>query len=40
VYETFRVENGEWQVKVGKDAQTFAHAEKFTVDHDIEWTGL
>lgn len=40
VYKTWRVEPGEWQVKVGKDAQTFVAAEKFVVEHDIEWTGL
>jgi beta-glucosidase len=40
VYDTWRVENGEWKVKVGKDAQTFFGSETFTVEHDIEWRGL
>lgn len=40
VYNTWRVENGEWKVEIGKDAQTFVASESFVVDHDIEWTGL
>ncbi|ORY29772.1 putative beta-glucosidase [Naematelia encephala] len=39
-YNTFRAELGEWSVKIGVDAQTMYGDAKFTIDEELEWTGL
>ncbi|WWC63133.1 uncharacterized protein I303_105733 [Kwoniella dejecticola CBS 10117] len=39
-WNTFRAELGEWSVKVGKDAQTMVGEARFTIDKELEWTGL
>ncbi|WWC71713.1 uncharacterized protein I206_105671 [Kwoniella pini CBS 10737] len=39
-WNTFRAEQGEWSVKIGKDAQTMIGEVKFTIDQELEWTGL
>ncbi|KAK4685009.1 beta-glucosidase, partial [Tremellales sp. Uapishka_1] len=39
-YNTWRVELGEWQVKVGIDAQTMWGGEKFVIADELEWSGL
>jgi beta-glucosidase len=39
-YKTWRAEQGEWSVKIGRDAQTMEGDATFTVDDDLEWNGL
>lgn len=39
-WETWRVEQGTWAVRVGVDAQTMYGRAEFEVAHDIEWRGL
>ncbi|KAL7421535.1 hypothetical protein Q5752_003304 [Cryptotrichosporon argae] len=38
--ETFRAEQGEWHVSVGKDASTFYGKATFVVDKELDWRGL
>ncbi|ORX35301.1 glycoside hydrolase superfamily [Kockovaella imperatae] len=40
VWQTWRAEQGEWTVCVGKDASIMEGQVKFTINHDLEWTGL
>lgn len=40
LFKTFRVEQGEWTVKIGRDAQTLEGKAKFTIEEDFEWRGL
>ncbi|WRT68235.1 uncharacterized protein IL334_005211 [Kwoniella shivajii] len=40
VWNTFRAELGEWSLKVGVDAQTMVGDVRFTIEEDLEWTGL
>ncbi|KAL1411913.1 hypothetical protein Q8F55_002899 [Vanrija albida] len=40
LWETWRVEQGTWAVRVGVDAQTMYGRAEFEVAHDIEWRGL
>ncbi|KAK8861708.1 hypothetical protein IAR55_002531 [Kwoniella newhampshirensis] len=40
LWDTWRVEVGEWTVRIGVDAQTMKGEAKFTIDQEIEWRGL
>ncbi|KAI9632811.1 putative beta-glucosidase [Dioszegia hungarica] len=40
LYKTFRAEQGEWTIKIGRDAQTLEGEVKFTIEEDLEWRGL
>jgi len=39
-YKTWRAELGEWTVKVGVNAGEMQGEANFTIDEDLEWTGL
>lgn len=39
-WKTWRAELGEWTVRIGRDASTMEGEAKFTIDEDLEWTGI
>ena len=38
--KTWKAEVGEWAVKVGVNAGEMQGEAKFTIDEELEWTGL
>ncbi|OCF36321.1 beta-glucosidase [Kwoniella heveanensis BCC8398] len=40
LWNTWRAEQGEWTVRVGKDAQTMVGEAKFVIDRELEWRSL
>lgn len=39
-WKTWRAELGEWTVRIGRDASTMEAEAKFSIDEDLEWTGI